>query len=197
MEINAVIYGEIKRNHNMITTARVMELGFSRALLSTYVKHGLLERSRHGIYMLPNTVHDDMYTLMMRSDKIIFSHETALFLNGISERTPFMHSITIPSNSYLPNSLKGECTCYYIKPELHQVGMILEKTTMGNIVRCYNLERTICDILRSRSRLDDETVISALKNYAIYDKKDLNLLSIYAKQFKIVKELKKYLEVLL
>lgn len=197
MEINAVIYGEIKRNHNMITTARVMELGFSRALLSTYVKHGLLERSRHGIYMLPNAVHDDMYTLMMRSDKIIFSHETALFLNGISERTPFMHSITIPSNSYLPNSLKGECTCYYIKPELHQVGMILEKTTMGNIVRCYNVERTICDILRSRSRLDDETVISALKNYATFDKKDLNLLSIYAKQFKIVKELKKYLEVLL
>lgn len=50
-----------------------------------------------------------MCTLMMRSDKIIFSHDTALFVNGLSERTPFMHSVTIPSNTSLPNSLIDEC----------------------------------------------------------------------------------------
>jgi predicted transcriptional regulator of viral defense system len=197
MEINSVIYDEIRRNNNMITTARVTELGFSRALLTNYVKNGLLERSRHGVYTLPNMVHDDMYTLMLRSKRLIFSHDTALFLNGLSDRTPFIHTVTIPSNSVLPNSLKGECNCYYIKPELHEVGLITKKTTLGNEVRCYNPERTICDILRSRSRLDEETVISAIKNYAAFDGKDLNLLSVYAQQFKVSAELKKYLEVLL
>lgn len=197
MEINTVIYEEMQHNNNMITTARVTELGFSRALLSAYVKQGLLERSRQGIYILPDAVHDDMYTLMLRSEKIIFSHDTALFLNGLSERTPFMHTVTIPSNAFLPNSLKGECACYYIKPELHGVGLIEKKTTFGNKVRCYDAERTICDILRSRNRVDEETVISALKNYAVYAQKDLNRLSVYAKQFKVAKELKKYLEVLL
>jgi hypothetical protein len=68
---------------------------------------------------------------------------------------------------------------------------------LGNEVRCYNPERTICDILRSRSRLDEETVISAIKNYVAFDGKDLNLLSVYAQQFKVSRELKKYLEVLL
>jgi predicted transcriptional regulator of viral defense system len=197
LEINAVIYEEMKHNNNMITTARVTELGFSRALLASYVKNGLLERSRHGVYILPNTVHDDMYTLMLRSKKIIFSHDTALFLNGLSERTPFIHTVTIPSNFVLPNSLKGECNCYYIKPELHEIGLITKTTTFGNEVRCYNPERTICDILRSRNRLDEETVVSAIKNYASFDKKDLNLLSVYAQQFKVSKELRKYLEVLL
>jgi predicted transcriptional regulator of viral defense system len=197
LEINAVIYDEMKQNNNMITTARVAELGFSRALLTVYVKNGLLERSRHGVYTLPDTVHDDMYTLMLRSKRIIFSHDTALFLNGLSERTPFIHTVTIPSNSVLPNSLKGECNCYYIKPELHEIGLITKTTTLGNEVRCYNPERTICDILRSRNRLDEETVVSAIKNYASFDKKDLNLLSVYAQQFKVSRELKKYLEVLL
>ncbi|MBS6644960.1 MAG: type IV toxin-antitoxin system AbiEi family antitoxin domain-containing protein [Clostridiaceae bacterium] len=197
MKINQIIYDEIKKNNNIITTSQVLALGYSKQLLSNYVKAGLLERCRHGVYTLPNVVHDDMYTLMTRSEKIVFSHDTALFLNGMSEKTPFMHTVTIPSNSVLPSSLKGECICFYVKSELHDVGIIDKKTTFGNRVRCYNVERTVCDLLRSRSRCDEEMVISAIKNYALYDKKDLNRLYVYAKQFKVAKELQKYLEVLL
>lgn len=197
VKINPIILETIKNNNNMITTAQVIELGFTRALLSWYVKEGVLERGRRGVYILSDSIHDDMYTLMLRSDKIIFSHETALFLNGLSERTPFTHSVTIPSNTKLSSLLQDECVCYYIKPDLHQIGVIVRKTTLGNEVRCYNAERTICDLLRSRNRLDEETVISAVKNYAASTDKDLNRLAIYASMFKVDKELKRYMEVLL
>ena len=166
MKMNSVILEALKKNNNVITTAQVVELGFSRYLLSKYEKEGLLERERQGVYVLPNSVHDDMYTLMLRSEKIIFSHDTALFLNGLSERTPFVHSVTIPNNTRVSKVIQEECVCYYIKPELHQIGMTIRKTTLGNEVRCYNAERTICDLLRSRNRLDEETVIGAVKNYA-------------------------------
>ena len=135
-------------------------------LLSKYVKEGLLERCRQGVYMLPEETQDDMYILMLSSKKIIFSHDTALFLNGLSDRTPFTHSVTIPSNACLPKAIIGECNCYYVKPELHQLGAIDMKTTFGNVVRCYDAERTVCDLLRSRTRIDEETVIAAIKNYA-------------------------------
>ena len=197
MEINPAILEMIKNNNNMITTAQAIELGFTRSLLSWYVKEGLLERGRRGVYILSDSIHDDMYTLMLRSDKIIFSHDTALFLNGLSDRTPFSHSVTIPSNTKLSNSLQDECVCYYIKPQLHQVGVVLKRTTLGNEVRCYNAERTICDLLRSRNRLDEETVISAIKNYAMSQEKDLNSLGTYASQFGVGKILKRYMEVLL
>ena len=75
--------------------------------------------------------------------------------------------------------------------------MIIRKTTLGNEVRCYNAERTMCDLLRSRNRLDEETVISAIKNYVSSPCKNLNLLALYASEFRVDKELKKYLEVLL
>ena len=197
MSLNQEIYEEIKRNNNMITTAQVLALGYSKTLLTKYVKEGLLERSRHGVYILSDSVHDDMYTLGLRSKRIIFSHDTALFLNDLSERTPFVHSVTIPSNTAIPASIKDECNCYYVKQELHHVGLTEKKTTFGNTVKCYNPERTICDMLRSRSRLDEETVISAIKNYASYKDKDLNILAVYAKLFRVSKELKRYMEVLL
>lgn len=195
--MNSELYKEMKKNNNMITTAQVMSLGLSKTILTKYVKQGVIERSRHGMYTLSEAAHDDMYTLMLRSERIIFSHDTALFLNGLSDRTPFIHSVTIPSNTSLPGTLKGECACYYIKPELHKLGLIQKKTTFGNIVRCYNPERTICDLLRSRSRVDEETVVSGIKNYVAYENKDLNLLAVYGEQLRVGKELKRYLEVLL
>lgn len=197
MRINPIIYNELKKNNNMITTARALELGITRALLCKYVKAGLLERSQHGVYILADSVEDDMYMLMLRSKKIIFSHDTALFLNGISDRTPFIHSVTIPSDCKLSKSVSDECNCYYIKPELHGVGKITLKNSFGNEVVCYNTERTVCDMIRSRSRLDEESVINAIKNYADTKEKNLNLLSEYARMFAVDKTLKRYMEVLL
>lgn len=197
MGINHRIHDEIKKNNNVITTSQVLQLGFSKTLLTNYVHAGLLERRGPGIYTLPGKLHDDMHALMLRSSKIILSHDSALFLNGQSERTPFRHIVTIPSDSVLSASLKNSCTCFYIKPELHTLGMVLRKTTFGNTVRCYNMERTICDLLRSRSRCDEETVISSVKNYAASKSKNLNLLAEYAKSLRVDKTLKQYMEVLL
>ena len=197
MEINPIILEAMKNNNNMITTSQAVKLGFSRALLSWYVKEGVLERERQGVYVLSDTVYDDMYAFMLHSEKIVFSHDTALFLNDLSERTPFVHTVTIPSNTRLSPGIRDECICYYIKPELYELGITDRKTTFGNMVRCYNAERTVCDLLRSRNRLDEETVISGIKKYAASTEKNLKLLAEYAPQFGVSKILRRYLEVLL
>ena len=197
MEINPIILEAMKNNNNMITTSQAVKLGFSRALLSWYVKEGVLERERQGVYVLSDTVYDDMYAFMLHSEKIVFSHDTALFLNDLSERTPFVHTVTIPSNTRLSPGIRDECICYYIKPELYELGITDRKTTFGNRVRCYNAERTVCDLLRSRNRLDEETVISGIKKYAASTEKNLKLLAEYAPQFGVSKILRRYLDVLL
>ena len=197
MEINPIILESMKNNNNMIPTSQAVKLGFSRALLSWYVKEGVLERERQGVYVLSDTVYDDMYAFMLHSEKIVFSHDTALFLNDLSERTPFVHTVTIPSNTRLSPGIRDECICYYIKPELYELGITDRKTTFGNRVRCYNAERTVCDLLRSRNRLDEETVISGIKKYAASTEKNLKLLAEYAPQFGVSKILRRYLEVLL
>ena len=59
------------------------------------------------------------------------------------------------------------------------------------------MERTICDIIRSRSRIADETVISALKLYAASQQKNLAKLSLYASKMGIVQKVRDYMEMLL
>ena len=181
----------------MISTKQVLDIGISKQTLTNYVRAGKIERISNCIYMLPDTIEDDMYALSLHSKWIIFSHDTALFLNQLAERTPYMHSVTIPSNASIPKSMKQQCNCHYIKPELHLLGATVRKTTFGHEVPCYDLERTICDLIRSRSHYSVELITDAVKAYAASSRKDLNRLSEYAEQFHIMKALKPYLEVLL
>ena len=191
------ISDKMKSNNYVLSTEQLLDVGISKTTLTNYVREGLLERCGHGYYTVPDSIEDDMYLVMLRSKHIIFSHETALFLNGLSERTPFIHAVTIPNNAAIPATVKDQCKCYYIKPELHKVGLIEKKTTFGNAVRCYDPERTICDLLRSRNRMDEETVIAAIKNYSQYKHKDLHNLGKYAELFKVSKQVRQYMEVLL
>lgn len=140
---------------------------------------------------------DELLSISKRSSQIIFSHETALFLHGISDRIPFEHTVTAPSGCVPSAAIKAECKVYYIKPELFDLGRTTRKTPAGNIVPVYDLERTICDVIRSRNKLGTETFLAALKLYAASPKKDLNRLSTYAKQMRVANVLRQYLEVLL
>ncbi len=194
--MNDRIVALAKQNGNLITTSQMTEVGFSRAAVSKYAAEGKLVRVSHGIYALPDTVIDEMFVFSLRCKDVVFSHESALFLNGLSDRTPFMVSVTIPSGRMLPLTMRNSCTCFYVAADLFELGLATRKTTFGNSVRCYDPERTICDILRSRLRMDEETVISAVKNYAAKKNKDLFRLYEYAQKFKVLKTVRKYLEVL-
>lgn len=184
-------------NNGLILTKAALERGVSRANLSKICKGGKITRIVNGQYVLSDELNDEMLSLQVRSKLIIFSHESALFLNGISERTPFEHTVTIPSSKTLSRSISGECKIYYIKDELHEMGKVQLPTPMGNMVWTYDMDRTICDIVRSRSRMADETFISSIKQYAVSPDKNLANLSLYASKMGILTQVRKYMEVLL
>lgn len=195
--MNQTLHEAIQEFGGMISAKQALDLGVSRQTLTNYVRAGKIERVGSGIYMLPDIIEDDMYALSLHSKWMIFSHDTALFLNQLAERTPFTHSITVPSNASVPGSVKKQCSCHYIKPELYTLGATVRKTTFGHEVPCYNPERTICDLIRSRSRYSAELITDAVRAYARSSDKDLNRLSEYAEIFHVTKVLKPYLEVLL
>lgn len=186
-----------EQGNNMITTAAAEAAGISRAMLSKLCKGGKIQRIAKGQYMLADDMPDELLSISLRTEHLIFSHETALFLHGISDRTPFVHSITTPTSKVPSPSLRDECKVYYIKPELFELGRSEMETTFGNRVPCYDLERTVCDIIRSRNKMGTETFLAALKQYAASPKKDLNRLNIYAKKMRLTTLVRQYLEVLL
>lgn len=186
-----------KSHGGIIKTKIAAQHGISKAMLSKLCKENKIQRIVKGQYILPNDMQDELLAISNRSEKVIFSHETALYLHGISDRTPFEHTVTAPSGSIPSAAIKSECKVYYIKPELFELGKTTMKTSAGNDVTAYDLERTVCDIIRSRNKLGTETFLAALKLYATNPKKDLNKLNSYAKKMRVSNILRQYLEVLL
>ena len=186
-----------KEHGGIIETKIAAQNGISKAMLYKLCKEDKIHRIVKGQYILPNDMQDELLSISKRSERIIFSHETALYLHGISDRTPFEHTITAPSGCIPSAAIKSECKVYYIKPELFELGKSTLKTPAGNDVPAYDLERTICDVIRSRNKLGTETFLSALKLYAADTRKDLNKLYFYAKKMRIANILRQYLEVLL
>ncbi len=197
MDYMAELTAIAQEHGGIIETKIAAEHGISKAMLYKLCKDNRLHRVIQGQYVLPDDIQDELLAISNRSERIAFSHETALFLHGISDRTPFEHTITVPSD-YTPSaSIKSECKVYYIKLELFELGKTTLKTPAGNDVPAYDLERTICDVIRSRNKLGTETFLAALKLYAVSPKKDLNKLNSYAKQMRVANVLRQYLEVLL
>lgn len=186
-----------KENGGIIETKVAAQHGISKAMLYKLCKEEKIHRIVKGQYILPDDMQDELLSISKRSENIIFSHETALYLHGISDRTPFEHTVTAPSGCIPSTAIKSECKVYYIKPELFDLGKTELKTPSGNFVPCYDLERTICDAIRSRNKLGTETFLAALKLYAANPKKDLNKLNSYAKKMRVSNTLRQYLEVLL
>ncbi len=197
MEIDLILKQLSNENSGVILTKAAGAQGVSRAKLSHLAKTGKLIRIANGQYIFSSELEDELKTLSNRSQQIVFSHETALFLNGISERTPFVHSVTISSAQSVSKSFAQQCKLYYVKPALHEVGKTILYTTLGAPVPCYDMERTICDIIRSRNRIADETFLASLKLYAASPQKNLSNLQKYAAKFGITKAVRHYMEVLL
>ena len=197
MKLPESIIGVLAAQKGTITSQDISALGISRTMLGKYVSAGLLERSGRGLYTGANGLIDEIFALCKRCDRIVFSHATALFLLGKSERTPFNHYATIKSGETIPQTLRQQLKCFYVKDELFDVGRIEVQTQFGNVVPCYNLERTICDFIRNRRRIDDELYLAALREYISDKSHCLSKLGKYAKCFGIENKVNAMLEVAL
>jgi predicted transcriptional regulator of viral defense system len=187
----------MSQNNGLLCTSEALKMGISKTTLSNLARDGQIIRIAHGQYILPDSLPDELYLFQQRIRKAIYSHETALFLHNISERTPARQSVTIPSDTKMRKAYKDDYKVYYVKPDLFELGVMILPTKMGHQVRAYDLERTICDVLRNRSRIDDQVIVAAMKQYASSNKRDFNKLRVYATTFHVTKLLRTYLEVLL
>lgn len=65
------------------------------------------------------------------------------------------------------------------------LGVTEVETPQGNKIKAYDIERCICDIIRSKKRMDLEHVKYAIKEYLKRKDNDLIKLSKYAEMFGI------------
>ncbi len=185
-----------QRSGGVARASDFVAAGFSKPTIAAYVRAGMLERVAHGIYMRKGAVVDEQYILQLRSPRIVFSHETALWLNGLTDRHPFELTVTLATGSPLSLSLRDSCRCHYVKPNLLEDGLAPMKNEFGHEVRCYGPERTLCDMLRNERSVGVEELTEGLRRYARWKDRNLPELMRLAALFGIERDMAKCMGVL-
>jgi len=197
MKCKELVEQLLEQGNGLFMAQTAAAAGLCRGHLSALVKEGLLERPERGVYVRPGNLVDEPYTFQRRARKIVYSHESALFFHRMAERALLRYSITVPSSYKPSNALKEVCKIYYIKQDLADLGKMEMPSGMGHMIIIYDVERTICDIVRSRNKIDSQIFTGALKSYARRRDKNLRRLFQYAGIFGIARLVRQYMELLL
>ena len=189
---------KLAENHEYITPSLAKKHGISKSKFYQYVNYANLEQVSHGIYLSKEEWVDELYVIHKKYPTAIFSHDEAFYYYGLSDREPLLHTLTVYSG-YNAHRLKkrGDCKVYSVKKDLLEVGKTQVTTSLGHTIPMYDLERTICDLIRSRNSIEIQEFTTVLKNYVQRNDKDLNKLMNYAKLFRVNNIILRYMEVLL
>lgn len=187
----------INRYAGYVQTSQVVEAGISKTYFKEIIEKEGLEKVANGIYVHPDTLVDPLYVDSLISKNIIYSHETALYLHGLMEKEPSTTKITVPRNYNANNFRKKGYKIFTVSDELLKLGESTIKTNFGNKVKVYDIDRTICDIIKMKEKMDIQIFQTAIKEYMKNNTKNLNNLMIYAKKMNIEKKVRMYTKILL
>lgn len=186
-----------KSSSGILTTKEVESAGIPRQYLWILKNENKIQMLSRGIYASNEVFEDEMYCIQLRTNKAIFSHETALYIHELTDRDPLVYTVTMPSG-YNPTSLKNSnIEVHTIKKSLFDIGKAVAKTVYGREITVYDKERTICDIISNRNNMDRYVLNEAIKSYVSLKERNIPKLMEYAKKFRVQKILHGYLEVLL
>lgn len=156
----------LQAQDGMLMTKQITEAGLHRSVIKKLVDEGQIYQISRGLYNREDAWEDDFYVLQQKYPRGIFSHDTALFLLGYSNRPPFKYEMTFPKGYNAP-SIKEQpfLIARHARPGIYELGVTEVKTPYGNIVRVYDKERSLCDAVRGRGS-DAQIINDAMKQYA-------------------------------
>jgi len=182
---------KLAESNNGIVTNRMIEpLNISREYLSYLKNNKELEKVGRGIYQLKDNIDDKYYEITYKYKKAVFSHMCALNLYGLTEQIQYKYTVTVPSGYHI-DSKSVNCNVYYVRKDIYELGLTKVNTPSGNLVKAYDMERCICDIIKSK-KIDPEQVKKSVKKYLKRKEKDLDKLSKYSKKLNCYEKAMEY-----
>ena len=148
-----------------------------------------------GIYIDSAKIEDVYYVLSVRNPKIIYSHMPAFYFYNLSIKAPDSSFDITVTKKYNNTKLKKH-NIFYVDNDIYELGLVEVETPMGNKVKAYDVERCICDIIRSKNRMDSAHIKHSIKEYIKRKDKDLVKLSSYAEKMGIKDSVMNYIDMM-
>ena len=185
----------IAKNNGIIKSSQLSDNNIPRQYLKLMLKKNLLVKVSRGIYIRNGSLEDELYTYQQRYAKGIYSHETALYIHNFTDRMLDRYIMTFPQGYHIKTN--NDFIIKQANLDIYNLGIEEKKTNYGNKIRVYNIERTLCDILRGNNINDTQLIIPAIKKYISQKNKNIPLLIEYANKLRVKNKITNYLKVLL
>ncbi|SCZ80237.1 type IV toxin-antitoxin system AbiEi family antitoxin domain-containing protein [Acidaminobacter hydrogenoformans] len=183
-------------NNGIVTSNWCVKEGIPTVYLSRMVKDGELHRVERGIYSLSEYDYDDFNIFHLKNKAAIFSYSSSLYLLGRTDFVPHLIEVSVYTG-YNAAHFPDDVIVHYVTKELLDLGKIFVETPLGNSVECYDMERTVCDLICNRNKVDAELFAKTLQSCVKENDLNLNKLFSYAKKMKCLKKVQEIMEVLL
>lgn len=186
-----------ENNNGYFFIDEAVKAGISKSYAEIYTKKNKLKKVAKGIYISDDAWEDFQYILSKKYKSLVFSHETALDIHGLSDRKSCRTTVTVNRKYNATNLRKLGCAVYTVVPELHKIGVVKANTFWGNEVNVYDIDRTICDIIKCKNDIPYQSYRFAIQEYFKVPQKNIKNLLKYAKLLKVEQTVKNYIEVFL
>ncbi len=180
-----------------MTAAQLKEEGVYHANIIRLLHDGIIEKVKRGYYHYIQNGHGSEILIINKLfPDAVLCMETALFYYGYSDRNPAEWNLAIDR---IVSKGRTEIdypfiNAYRVEPSLLSLGET-DGIIDGEIVRIYDIDRTICDVLRKMNRMDKEIFNKAIQRYVNDERKNIPNLMTYAKKLRIQKRAKELIGV--
>ena len=180
----------LHERNGILRTSDALARGITKSQFYEYVNSAKLEKAAHGIYVSADMLTDELYLLQAQFPRAVFSHEAALYLHDLSEYEPIPLTVTVPASYNSTGLTRKGVKVYYVKPEWYTLGLIEIPSFGGHLVHAYDLERTICDVIRRSEMMDVSAFNYAVREYTKRRDKNYAKLIRYAAALRVEKKLR-------
>ncbi len=165
--------------------------------LRRLIREGVVNRVKRGFYRLndsPRVFHESEVAKMIPNG--IFCMFTAWSYYELSTHVPGEYHVAIPKTlkTVLPDY--PPVKLYYWVTETFDIGKTAAEIN-GSLVNIYDLERSVCDAVKFRNKIGNDTVSEILHNYIHRKDKNLDKLMKYADRLRISNSLNQMLQIIL
>ncbi len=189
---------ELENENGYLFSSNLKDKNITKYKFYKNIHENDLTQVSRGIYLDESEMVDDLFVISKRCPIAVFSHDEAFYYHGLSEREPMIHTFTVYSGYNTHRLTKDkDRKAYFVKKDLLNLGKIIIRDNYNSDIPMYDLERTICDLIRNRKSIEIQEFISILKTYISRPDKDLVKLMEYGKEFRIDNVIRKYMEILL
>lgn len=193
----SIVEGLFRDSHGVMTTKELLDSGVTYYTIRQLVSSGYLSKIKRGIYTLSDESEEELGLIKALIPSGILCMQSAAIIHDYTSKMPLRYHVSIDNKvrcHNLPDYPKVKL--YYWSKQ--QLNLGVEEIDVNGInVKIYNKEKTICDYVKFRNKLEYSEVKEVLNSYMRDANRNISQLKKYSKQLKINNVLDHYLESLI